>query len=793
MPGEKEVYDSGKGVDNGGFIKDVLKRDDLSVASFKDRYRHEYLSAKESLARQSEKDASGSGDLDDDSVDLSCGVWKFRTNALGRKFANLYVFTVVVGISMLFTQMVHSVIHVQLTSIERQFKISNAQAGLFDTASKVGHLTTILLAGHFAKKVHIPLVIGLAGMFQGTILMIPAFMQLANPYTLPLLTGSDSGNGSDPHGDNAQFFCRNNDTFFNGSKAVAHHTKEPSDEYTHIAFIVILIVQGVKGVTDAFHSGFLPTLYVDDNMLDKSRMGIFFGIKYVLGELASPVGKQLNAILTEVPVDLKKTEMDPKDQRFIAAWWLAFLLFGAATVLFSFPIILFPRYLVSKRQQQAALQRAMVSLNATDDERTITDKMKVNDTLRKPSIAVIGMKDNISLSERGKRSFTPKSSFNRLSLHSHGSSRKSSLFPPVVGPSERKVSVDGSMAFDQPIKVSRRAGERTTMQTSVKELIRDFPKALVRVFKRPVFLLMLADIAIVSIPTSGISVFRSIYMSSEYNVSMTDVATLTGVTGAVSQVIGTLSSGWLASRVKTRVGYMWIIFITYIIAICITPWYVILGCDNQPVYGHDGRFGMPANMTDLCGCGPVKQLISCGSDGRNYLTPCHAGCEDSIGKTFTNCTGIADATMTLVPGLCPTPCKKNFYLYIALHAIQGMIGGMASIPRRLLILRIVDPRDRAFATSLFAFFGTILGLPSPNLFGRVIDDACLVKDGNVCTLYDRDKIRYIISGVDVGVNIVIQITFVLMLLVFKWEEKKQKREAENKNNDSGDKEVEKRT
>ncbi|CAG5127480.1 unnamed protein product, partial [Candidula unifasciata] len=592
-------------------------------------------------------------DLDDDKVDLSCGVWKFRTNVLGTKFANLYTFTVLVGISMLFTQMVQSVIH--LTSIERQFKIDNARAGLFDTASKAGHLTTILLAGHFAKRVHIPVVIGLAGMFQGTILMIPAFMQIANPYTLPLLTGSDSANGSgkNSHGDNEQYFCRNNDTFYN-------------ETYNQMAFIVILLVQGAKGVTDAFHSGFLPTLYVDDNMLDKSKMGIFFGIKYIIGELASPVGKQLNAILTEVPTDLKKTEMDPKDQRFVAAWWLAFLLFGAATAFFSFPIILFPRYLVSRRQQEAALQRAMVSFTPDDDEKkTITEKIKVN--------------------------FTPRSS----------------LFPPINGLSERKVSIDGSMAFNQPIKIKPRPNGGATSQTSATELIKDFPKALVRVFKRPVFLLMLVDIAIVSIPTQGISVFRSIYMSSEYNVSMTEVATLTGVTGAVSHVIATLSSGWLASRVKSKVGYMWIIFVTYLAAICITPMWIILGCDNQPVYGHEGRFGIPANMTEACGCDAVKQLISCGSDGRNYLTPCHAGCESSIGKTFVNCTGIADAAMTLVPGLCPTPCKRNFYLYVALHAIQGMISGMANIPRRLLLLRIVDPRDRAFATSLFAFFGTI--------------------------------------------------------------------------------------
>lgn len=58
-------------------------------------------------------------------VDLSCGIWKFRTNAFGTKFANLYVFTVCVGISMLFTQMVHSVIHVQVSDEVSIYHINN--------------------------------------------------------------------------------------------------------------------------------------------------------------------------------------------------------------------------------------------------------------------------------------------------------------------------------------------------------------------------------------------------------------------------------------------------------------------------------------------------------------------------------------------------------------------------------------------------------------------------------------------------------------------------------------------
>lgn len=58
--------------------------------------------------------------------------------------------------------------------------------------------------------------------------------------------------------------------------------------------------------------------------------------------------------------------MDTKDSRFVAAWWLAFLIYGIGTVLFSIPVMLFPRKLVTRRQQEEALERAAVSFAAGD-------------------------------------------------------------------------------------------------------------------------------------------------------------------------------------------------------------------------------------------------------------------------------------------------------------------------------------------------------------------------------------------------------------------------------------------
>ncbi|XP_059153533.1 solute carrier organic anion transporter family member 2B1-like isoform X2 [Physella acuta] len=725
---------------------------------------------------------------EDEVIDLSCGVWKLRTNAFGSRFANLYVFATFMGVSALFSTMVNSVVHVQLTSIEKQFNIDNSQAGLFDVASRAGHMSTILFAGHFAKTVHIPLTIGLSGMFQGVLLATPAYLHFADPYQLPVLEHASYFNQSNStnYGDQAKYMC---DANYVISNTTGHHQKNSTGTTNQMAFIVILVVQAIKGITDTFHSGFLPTLYMDDNMVDKAKMSIFFGIQHIITDLASPIGRQINGIMTEIPIDLKETDMDPKDGRFIAAWWLAFLVFGACLFLVSFPILLFPKKLVSRRRQREALERARVTYAGGHVEeevvQPISSQLSVEDTLRKSSIVTTGISGGV----KHRLSVSGPSRKGSLASTGQPASRRPSMFPPILAPTERKVSLTGDMVFEQTIKAApRRAPEAAAgkgqgrsgrRKGNLKTMVKDFPQALLRMLKMPAYLLLLIDIAIVSIPMSGTSIFRSTYMANQYNVPMSTVTLASGISSAVGHVIGTLASSWVASKVHTRMGLLYIVMSSYLFTLVITPLYLVFGCSNDVVYGETGEYGRPVNLTDACDCENAKVLISCGDDGNNYLSPCHAGCTGMDGKIFTECSLLTNLTLgnKVTPGLCDTDCHTNFIIYVFLHGLQNIASSLASIPRRLLILRMVDPRDRAFATSIFVFFSSLMAIPSPNLFGKVMDDTCRVWDGRFCALYDRDKVRYFLSGIDIGVHGVVQITYLIMLGLFKWEEWKMRRQA----------------
>ncbi|KAK6982040.1 solute carrier organic anion transporter family member 2A1-like isoform X1 [Biomphalaria glabrata] len=756
---------------------------------------HGHVTTNESLKdlQASDADTNSNQDSDsdideaDDTVDLSCGIWKFRTTILGTWFTNLYSFSIIVGLSSMFAFMSRRIVSVQLESLEKQFNINNTYAGLFETTSKIGLIATILFSGHFTRKVHIPVIVGISGIIQGLLLIAPAVLQFVDPYTLPVLTYGNQSNGSH---ESDKYMCGAtiiNETA-NGTTLSPNTNK--SEDISQTALILVLVVLTLKGVTESFHTHYLPTVYVDDNMLDKTKMSFFLGIRFFIDGLSGPLGTEINGIITEVPIDLKKTDMDPKDGRFVAAWWLAFLVCGAGLVVTSFPLLLFPKTLVSEKQRLRALRRAKVVYAGGVAEE---NEQKPRTAERKVSVP------RIVLEEEGQES-------KDLSDHTDGTNghlkhlyerkgsvasvnvpmaRKLSLFPPLEGPTERKVSLSGDIVFDQPVK--SKPGDKPN-ESAFKELIKDLPKSFLRLMKTPMFVLSIIDICAISIPLSGMYMFRNVYMTMEYNVAMSEVALATSVTSAIGSMTGSVIASWLCTKANSKLALQWIIMGTYFVQLAVNPLFLIFGCDNKSVYGASGSIGLPINLTAGCDCTYSKQLLSCGDDGNNYLSPCHAGCTGVNGKIFTDCIGLVNTSFgtTVTPGVCSSECHTNFLIYAILHGVQYMVEGGTMIPRWLLILRVVEPQDRGFATSFYIFFYNIMSIPSSNVFGKFIDNACFIWDGQLCNLYNRDTIRYLMSGLDVGVNLLSVVTNFPMIIILWLELRKTRRETKKEKDDDKD-------
>lgn len=177
----------------------------------------------------------------------------------------------------------------------------------------------------------------------------------------------------------------------------------------------------------------------------------------------------------------------------------------------------------------------------------------------------------------------------------------------------------------------------------------------------------------------------------------------------------------------------------------------------------------PVCNTTICNCNADKFSPICGRDGKTYLSACHAGCTDYTerdGKIveFSDCLCLTsedknatlDADMNFLYGnatigYCDVQCS-NFIWYIILFSIFVFIHSTSEVGSMLLILRCVDPRDKAMALGLIQFaIGLFGNVPCPIVYGAVVDSACLVwkmacGERGACGLYDSNVFRMFFHG-----------------------------------------------
>lgn len=164
-----------------------------------------------------------------------------------------------------------------------------------------------------------------------------------------------------------------------------------------------------------------------------------------------------------------------------------------------------------------------------------------------------------------------------------------------------------------------------------------------------------------------------------------------------------------------------------------------------------------------CNCNPDKFEPICGEDRKTYMSPCHAGCQDYTEKDgkileYYNClcldldkfeNGTVGGKATI--GYCEQECG-NFISYIVLFSIFVFVHSTSEVGSMLLILRCVDPKDKAMALGLIQFaIGLFGNVPCPIIYGAVVDSACRIwkmacGEKGACALYDSDTFRMFYHG-----------------------------------------------
>ncbi|XP_078666151.1 solute carrier organic anion transporter family member 4C1-like isoform X1 [Branchiostoma floridae x Branchiostoma belcheri] len=291
---------------------------------------------------------------------------------------------------------------------------------------------------------------------------------------------------------------------------------------------------------------------------------------------------------------------------------------------------------------------------------------------------------------------------------------------------------------------------------------RDFPIAVKILLCNPTFMFVSLAGAFEGFLTSGLATFGPKFVEMQFSQTSGWAAMLCGfvvVPGAAGgNILGGVIMKWM--KLKCR-GMLRLCIILG--GVCLALYLVFLvQCPNTPFAGVTQRYtnsSMDPAVTGLnltsecntdCSCQEEYYTPTCGADGVQYFSPCHAGCTVLTGtdgtKRYHNCTCISyDSVPSLaetLEGKCESSCGTMPVFLAMFFAI--MLLTFANNPLATgATLRTVPDSQRPFALGLQWIFVRCIGtIPGPILFGRFIDDACLVWqekcDGQgSCWFYDN--------------------------------------------------------
>jgi len=263
-----------------------------------------------------------------------------------------------------------------------------------------------------------------------------------------------------------------------------------------------------------------------------------------------------------------------------------------------------------------------------------------------------------------------------------------------------------------------------------------------------------------------------------------------GLSKSIGSVVGILLSGFILGKFKFRTRFVtgWNVLIGFVgVAMFITMSFV--SCPKLQLYGGQGEEVLPCQ--ESCGCSESSFQPTCSMDGETlFFSPCHAGCTEvdkeivmkngrkKTVKIYSECSCVREASkdfnMTAaepwwkdpeirspisapstlseppsgaVGGYCPFDCSRQFSIIIGLLSVMSLLGSTGRVGNQLVTLRAVDPEDKAASLIIMvSLLSLFVFLPSPVIFGAIMDNSCLVWGSHCgtptnCLMYDTDAMR----------------------------------------------------
>lgn len=655
----------------------------------------------------------------------NCGICSLRPRFLQR-FANIKVFVLLCCVLVTLQQTLSSgYLNSVITTIEKRFDITSGLSGAIASTYEIGNLITIIFVSYLGSRRHIPiwLAIGVIVMGIGSIVFVlPQF--ITERYTVQ--THISRNNTQDHICRTASLQEHARSPFLSspaGGEPGSHHCVDGQSSNTLVVviFMVAQLLIGCGG-SPLFTLG---TTYIDDHVKRESA-AVYIGCLYSMVAFGPVCGFLLGGYLLSFYVDSfsydsEELNINPSDPRWVGAWWGGFLIIGCLLLVVSVPVFAFPKRLRHVKRQVLLVH------------------------------------------------------------HDKGTSPNN---PPSVPATN--VILPSQAAED---------GERTKAEEreygDYGKSIRDIPRSMLSLLYNPVYIVTCMGSCMELIIVSGFVVFLPKYLETQFSIGKSQANVFTGGIAIPGACVGIFMGGYIVKRFQLRPkGAVQFVLLSNLVCLVIYCLLFFLGCDNVKMAGATMPYNnstliadkFQVNLTAMCNmgceCSPNNIAPICGSNGLTYFSPCHAGCTtrtpadgQQFGQDYSDCKCISNNQsyadyheVMIVPVAATTgPCAHFCYTispFMVLLFLMSLAVSITQMPLLMIVLRSVEEHERSFALGMqFVIFRLFGYIPSPIVFGNMIDSTCLLwkatcTSNGFCLMYDIEKFRYKYVGICAGIKVV---------------------------------------